>query len=491
MKSLSKESFNCIIIFVFVYLASFITSNISNSGGFIFGVVAPLGLLAFFRHPKVIIAYLIVLNIGLFDAASLPSFNLFEGKVYLSDVILAIALLLSLIRAFRRNKASMFVRNPVSILISFFFVFALISLYISFFEFNNNPSGVLGDFKDLLYYLMFFAVILFYQNEEEVKDLVMFICLLAALVFFALFLEYLTGYNLIYGKKEVPVRIGLLEYSGVKRTVLQCKDIAFFSVLYGIGILLGSREKLPTIEKVLLAIVIVGGTFSLLITFSRNIYVSLFFCLILLFFFSQAKIRLALAGTYIVTVIAAISIIVLTHPAFSKFYDALSDRVSSITARETYKKDFSLQWRYFENRKAIEAIGRHPFTGVGLGGKYHKEEAFPFARRYIHNGYLFLALKMGIQTLAVFLAISFLILFRGLTTSIRSNDQVTKAIVVAAGLAFFGLMISSLVRPNFANSNTVFFIGILWGISESIRTASMGQKAHSKRLGAMDDRKQS
>ena len=206
----------------------------------------------------------------------------------------------------------------------------------------------------------------------------------------------------------------------------------------------------------------------LIVTFLRGIYISFFICLFLLVLLTPDKKKLILIGCGAIPLITGLFIFLMIYPGSSTFTGAFFDRVASISKEQTYTTDYSMQWRVFETQKAIETLQSHPFTGAGFGGEYHDVDKFINAGRYIHNGYLFIALKMGLQGLCLFLIICMVYLYRTLRLIWRMRGQPDQIIATTAFLYFGGLMIASLVRPNFSNGKTVLFIGVVWGITECL-----------------------
>jgi len=132
-----------------------------------------------------------------------------------------------------------------------------------------------------------------------------------------------------------------------------------------------------------------------------------------------------------------------------RMVEALLDRATGIS-REI-QSGGSFDWRKRENSAAFTAIERHPFLGVGIGGDYKQtissKGSFGIETRYIHNGYLYFPLKMGLY--AAFIPLVFILCFvrvfrLGLRRHGREGDMGLRA-ALAGG--FFVPVITSFTQP--------------------------------------------
>jgi O-antigen ligase len=84
------------------------------------------------------------------------------------------------------------------------------------------------------------------------------------------------------------------------------------------------------------------------------------------------------------------------------------DRMLSVRS-ELDGNNTSLGWRLIENHYAGIAVANNPFVGLGLGAEYKPRltkdfKEFTEQTFYIHNGYLYIAVKMGSIGLILYLA---------------------------------------------------------------------------------------
>jgi O-antigen ligase len=147
-------------------------------------------------------------------------------------------------------------------------------------------------------------------------------------------------------------------------------------------------------------------------------------------------------------------------------YDRLSSYGTEITSGE------SLEWRYVENNYALSHIYRNPMVGVGLGGDYkpaYRPEVFEGEHRYLHNGYLYLMLKLGVLSL-VPLAWLYWVIYRRGHFLLRSEMSDRHRAVTAACLVVISIpLITSLTRPEWMTEGSIATLATLIGLMGSIQ----------------------
>ncbi len=129
----------------------------------------------------------------------------------------------------------------------------------------------------------------------------------------------------------------------------------------------------------------------------------------------------------------------------------------------------SFNWRRMENQAALDRIERSPLFGVGLGGQYKQtassEGHFGIEGTYIHNGYLFFPLKMGL--VATFIPLAFIIAFaltlrQGVQRHREDPDQ---GLVAALAGAFTVPCVASYTQPEWADPRGIAAFAIFTGLA--------------------------
>jgi len=167
------------------------------------------------------------------------------------------------------------------------------------------------------------------------------------------------------------------------------------------------------------------------------------------------------------------------------FSEALVSRAASIlTAGETLGSA-SLEWRKFEAETALGAVAEHPIFGVGLGNDYRAPTLFqgeaagwPWdldgpARltRFVHNSYLYMTVKMGLPTTAMFLWFYVAFVVSGVLAYLGGSDGSAKAVVLAVVCSFAGLLVWAMFEAHFMQPGSMATLGLMAGV-----VAALGQR---------------
>ncbi len=118
-------------------------------------------------------------------------------------------------------------------------------------------------------------------------------------------------------------------------------------------------------------------------------------------------------------------------------------------------------WRRLENEASAARIVQSPLVGIGLGGEYRawlsEIRTFSEHTRYVHNGYVFIAVKLGVPALGVLLWLTLLPWWRAFRQrrSVRVGPQSMWFAVVASWLPVMGL---SFTQPEIVTPQTVLLM---------------------------------
>jgi hypothetical protein len=170
---------------------------------------------------------------------------------------------------------------------------------------------------------------------------------------------------------------------------------------------------------------------------------------------------------------AAVAAIVVIAITFSAAWIAKPRLAEAAVARFTgigteFRDGVSFGWRLRENEAALDRIEHNPLTGVGVGGEYKQtssSDGFDQETTYIHNGYLYFPLKMGI--FAAF--IPFVFIYTFVITVRQGNARHPKtgdpALVAALSGAFAVPVFTSITQPEWAATQGVAAFAILFGLA--------------------------
>lgn len=139
--------------------------------------------------------------------------------------------------------------------------------------------------------------------------------------------------------------------------------------------------------------------------------------------------------------------------------DAAVNRLASVADEGAIRT--SGGWRRLENEASATRIVQSPLVGIGLGGEYRpwlsEIRTFSEHTRYVHNGYVFIALKLGIPALAVLLWLSLRPWWRAFRQRHRVHvgPQAMGYAVLASWLPVMGL---SFTQPEIVTPQTVLLM---------------------------------
>lgn len=158
------------------------------------------------------------------------------------------------------------------------------------------------------------------------------------------------------------------------------------------------------------------------------------------------------------------------------FINNVVARADSIFTPEQTLASSSLQWRIFENGEALKSIALHPVLGVGLGNAYrevtllqYEDRRFYFRKtRFVHNSYLYIAVKMGVSGLGVFLLFCTGFLIRGWKAYRRMPEGQMKRITLALLASFVGLLVWSNTQMHFLSVESTAVVGLMVGLVGSL-----------------------
>ena len=210
---------------------------------------------------------------------------------------------------------------------------------------------------------------------------------------------------------------------------------------------------------------------GLFFTFGRAIIVMSLFALALttLQIGRGKTIRAAVSG--LVLIVSASLILAFFKP--ETFY-ALFERLLSINAEVHGGR--SLSYRLLENSMAIPKIETHPLFGIGLGQFYRQPVVAYISQgtdpilqsRFIHNGYLYVLLKLGFTAFLAYAALIFTFFVHARRLLKRLANPQDRAVVAAC----IGIMViplfTSMVRPEWMSSASTSIFALCFAIVAAV-----------------------
>jgi hypothetical protein len=133
-----------------------------------------------------------------------------------------------------------------------------------------------------------------------------------------------------------------------------------------------------------------------------------------------------------------------------------------------YASDASVRYRVVESQFVYAQIRAHPVDGSGLGATIFWGQPWaqvpPKAQHYSHDGYLWLAWKLGIPAAAILLVMLVGSIFG---RSLPDEEPLSRALRLGARGAIVGLLLASITFPSFSQLSVVPVIGLMLAIAVS------------------------
>jgi O-antigen ligase len=167
----------------------------------------------------------------------------------------------------------------------------------------------------------------------------------------------------------------------------------------------------------------------------------------------------------------------------ANFIDALSERALSLFTLDQTLETNSLEWRVLETKEAFKAATQHPIIGVGLGNTYREpfllqgEDSSPARRsplgvrftRFVHNSYLYLAVKMGMIGILSFICFALAFLLSGWRMYTRIVNEQYRHLTLAIIASFVGFLLWAGSQSHLLQVESTVVVGTMIGLIVSAK----------------------
>jgi hypothetical protein len=322
---------------------------------------------------------------------------------------------------------------------------------------HANAMEAVREFRVFFFYLLFIPVASFIPDLKTLK-------------------AFITGCLAVGALAAINLLLGAL----FKPPALNADDL---DVYYGFAELTGGNGlvlvyiclccclALAVVHRVAPAGVAATGLYLLffLLRFHRHMYIAIALAILLCLALTYSTHRqrvLRIVSLAVVLAFVGGSAVVWGPKIISRFADLSLKRALSLHG---IKSTSTVTLRLRENDYAIMKIKDNPLIGIGFARSYRPSlyNSTDTLDRFIHNGYLWLMLKMGIVGVAAFTWFCGTFVRRGLTRWRSLRDPFLKGTVLGTTVAFLGLAVCNMTAPYFMGDWNVAAIGIIFGINEA------------------------
>ncbi len=325
------------------------------------------------------------------------------------------------------------------------------------------------EFKVVLYYLLPIIIANLIREKRELKFLI-YGCLCVAII---------AALEVIFGAWTNPpkARDSLGEVFYRYHEVSKGGILMYWALISFVCLASVTRIRLSYI------IAVVVSFFSLILTFSRHWWVAFVFSILLIMMFNLKRNIRRMLGNVLLLIFfgfGAFGIFLFRIGPVNNYLNLIALRGKSLVS---FEKIENWKKRTVENKYAVEKILAHPLSGIGFRRAYRPQIFGPLDTNlwYVHNGYLWILLKMGLLGFVPFVWFSYLFVKRGIRNWNKLEDRFFKGIVLGSVCSYLGIALANLASPHFMESWEVAGIMLFFGINEIIYRI---ERTESKSAGA-------
>jgi O-antigen ligase len=409
--------------------------------------------------PEIVIIILVIFTSTVFSIDAFPQ-PVSSGQIglYIPEVILVLLVIRTFFVALKKRD----VRRMASygtlpmVLFSVWFVFSLLKALLI----EKTPlldAVLIG--RTYIYYGNFFLVLYYINTKEKFHLLFKSLLIIAGVCTILSFVQYVLGpdnkifpwhawtvYRISYAQGEttlarvMPVSISLIY-------------LFLFPVL--VGTINGAFRK-----KIWPKVFIIVAVLSLFLSFTRNVYYSLFLGIFLVWLKFRGAIKLQMTRKIITVVLIVVLIAYL--PVFfgaikvTDWWDQVIGRHQEVFVEGAYTQ--TLAWRAIEANAIFSRVMENPILGNGIGAQYYH----PMYKSYVyvaHNGFFTILFQMGLIGLAIFGLVFYRFIAASLRIYKKTKNLCYRSVLLGFLVAFVALLPAVWVKPVFVQE--VFWISLL------------------------------
>lgn len=453
------------------------------------GIVLPL-MAVIWRRPEIGVIGLVALTSS-FVRPNIIDVRLPIGGLDLRDlVLLGMIGMLGLQQLLRGD-----LKLPwpvVSIPLIAFLLWSVVSAATSIVVRGLQPSWAMNELRPLIYFASFFVAAWGLRTQRQLKTVLIGLFVLADITTLLIIMQQFLGIDnpilvAIGGGDWRVWRMGSGNTFGTVRVIPPGHTLMYIMSIVAFSLTVAERQTWR--QRTVYALQFVFLNIGLVLTYTRSQWVAsaIALALVALFLPMSDKTRIMRYGlqAFVALLIGYTLFSVEIQSAITNmpFIESFTRRLESLFTPEETLETYSLEWRVYETEEAFRSIGEHPFVGVGLGNYYRNvtllqgeasgelfgSDSYGRFTRYLHNSYLFVAVKLGLIGLALIGWFGITFVIDGWRTYLHTRDPENKRLIIAVLASFVGFLAWSITHSNFFYTESTSVIAFMIGVVAFIR----------------------
>jgi len=384
-----------------------------------------------------------------YGRGDLPLTNI--GSIHIPDLILY-SLLTAVLFKSLNAKHTRFIGTPLDVPLLWFAVAGITSLVVGKILQGYEFFGAFLIFKPILYYLLALVVTNMIHDKKELKILING-CFCIGII--AASWVALAAWMWPPEAGAAPMEIFYRYSSGSTGWLLT------FWTLVVLASLIMVREA-----RVLYVFGFVITFAAIILSFSRHWWISFACSAAIMCVLSFKEYIRKISVIFVLTVLFVLAVMSLRVEPITTYVNLVTLRAASLMSKNIE----SWEIRGVENKYAMKTILAHPVWGIGFVRAYRPpiygpEDTYQW---FVHHGYLWILLKMGIIGFIPFIWFSYVFVRRGIKYWSRVEDKFLKGIVLGSVCSYLGMAVGNFAAPHFMQNWEVAVVGLSFGINEAI-----------------------
>ncbi len=415
-------------------------SIIYDSSLVAFGIAIALPVIyLIFKSPKLWI-YLIVASTPIFFTSN-------EVGISTTDVVIGIFYIFGMFIWFFWHLFILkkkLVRNIGDWAILLFFTFLLLNSLIAI-ENGVEFFDWLRAYSMLSITLLYFPIREHFENKRDLQLLLFLFALSIVAVDIWQFYLYIKG-----------VTQSFIYIYELGKSIRTNQSVITAAAFFGSALFFTFRKRT---HKLLTLVFLIITLSALLASFSRAFWLIYIagLCFLFVFLSLRQKFNLIIIFALISTIVTVITIFILSDNA-GFMLQVVEKRIGSSTQGTA---DISVQSRLAEYEAAFADIQRHPIGGNGLEKEFHFYNPIgPITTRTknIHNGYIFLAYKVGIPLTLIYIFFLLYYFVKSYGLIKFTKDPFYRSVAISGFLSLFLMLTATFATAVFNYRDGIFVI---------------------------------